>query len=264
VALAVERPEEPAWVVGDPVRIAQIVGNLLQNAAKFTDPAGRATVQIAADADRREARVIVRDTGIGIASEMLPHVFESFTQADRSLDRSRGGLGLGLALVKELVELHGGEVRAESQGLGRGAAFTLLLPLERSLVPSREPSEEASASGPLRILVVEDNSDTAETLRDLLELSGHKVQLALSGPDGLAAAREFRPEVVLCDLGLPGMDGYAVAAALRRDPATASVRLLAVSGYGQDEDRRRAHEAGFDLHLTKPLDFATLQRLLAG
>jgi CheY-like chemotaxis protein len=209
------------------------------------------------------AMLTVRDTGIGIEPEVLPHVFEPFAQADRSLDRTRGGLGLGLALVKGLTELHGGDVRVESGGVGRGTAFTLLLPT----APGSSPSVPASpprvpSTGPIRILVVEDNRDAAETLRDLLELSGCRVAVAYAGPEAVAAAGQFRPEVVLCDLGLPGMDGYQVAAALRQDPALAQTRLIAISGYGQQEDQRRAREAGFDLHLTKPVEFAELQRLL--
>jgi CheY-like chemotaxis protein len=175
-----------------------------------------------------------------------------------------------LALVKGLVELHGGEVRAESDGAGRGAAFTVRLPRERDpAAPPAAPSSRAAA-GPngaapgRRILVVEDNHDVAEALCGLLQLYGHEVEVASCGRDGVAAARRLRPEVVLCDIGLPGMDGYAVARALRRDPSTAAARLIAVSGYGMDEDRRRSEEAGFELHLTKPVRPADLQRLLAG
>jgi PAS domain S-box-containing protein len=261
--LVLELPEAPVWVAGDPTRVGQILDNLIQNAVKFTDPDGQVTVQMAADPTACHATVTVRDTGIGIEPEVLPHVFETFTQADRTLDRSRGGLGLGLALVKRLVEMHGGEVWAESEGLGRGAAFTFWLPLERQPTPSEEAAAPAgTADGARRILVVEDNRDAAETLRELLELFGHTVEVAYSGSAGVEAARTFQPEVVLCDLGLPGMDGYAVAAELRREPATASARLIAVSGYGQDEDRYRSREAGFDVHLTKPVDLVELERLV--
>jgi CheY-like chemotaxis protein len=220
------------------------------------------------------AVVRVRDSGIGIAPELLPHVFETFTQADRSMERSRGGLGLGLALVKGLVALHGGEVRAHSEGTGRGAEFVVLLPLAEA-DPRASGSQESPCGssggvedGPkdlhsARILIIEDNPDAAETLRDLLKLSGYEVAVALSGPAGIETARQFRPTVVLCDLGLPEMDGYAVATALRRDPVTASARLIALSGYAQEEDRRRAMAAGFDAHLGKPLDPAELQRWLA-
>jgi CheY-like chemotaxis protein len=196
--------------------------------------------------------------------EMLSRVFETFTQADRSLHRSRGGLGLGLALVRGLVELHGGQVRAESEGLGRGTTLTVWLPQVPEIgTPAAVPAAAGETPRRRRVLVVEDNVDAAETLRDLLELAGHQVEVAHDGFAGVESARAFQPEVVLCDLGLPGMDGYAVAAELRRDPATAA-RLIAVSGYGQEEDRRRSREAGFDLHLTKPVDPLELERLLAG
>jgi CheY-like chemotaxis protein len=205
----------------------------------------------------------VQDTGIGIAPEMLARVFEPFSQAERSLDRTRGGLGLGLALVKGIVELHGGEVRAASRGLGHGATFTIRLPVIASPEPDETPAPAApSAPARLRVLVVEDNRDAAETLSDLLGLFGCTVEVTHSGAEAVEVADSFRPEVVLCDLGLPGMDGYQVAAALRRQPATSVARLIAISGYGQEDDRRRSREAGFDLHLTKPIDAEELQRLL--
>jgi CheY-like chemotaxis protein len=197
---------------------------------------------------------------------MLGRVFESFTQADRSLDRSEGGLGLGLALVKGLVELHGGEVRAESSGLGQGAEFTVSLPI--GVTPAETVSiptfpEAVEALGPMRVLVVEDNEDAAETFRDLLELFGCEVEVAYSGPAGLEAARRFLPGAVLCDIGLPGLNGYEVAKALRQIPELARALLVAVTGYGQEEDRQRAREAGFDLHLTKPVQPAELEKLFA-
>jgi two-component system, chemotaxis family, CheB/CheR fusion protein len=285
LTLTLELPEEPVWVEGDPTRLAQVMSNLLQNAVKFTDRGGRVTVGVqvfrcsgvqeggssaSGDLNTRtpehlntHVAITVRDTGIGIAPELLPHVFEAFTQAERSLDRSRGGLGLGLAMVKGLVEQHGGEVRAESAGLGHGTAFTLRLPVATAPAVAAEPSAPvAMPSGPRRILIVEDNRPAAETLRDLLKLSRHTVEVAYSGSDAVRAALQFQPEVVLCDLGLPGMDGYQVAAALRQNPATANVRLIALSGYGQEEDRQHSREAGFDLHLVKPVDFAELERLL--
>lgn len=263
LTLTLALPKGPIWVMGDPDRLAQILSNLLNNANKFTDPGGRVAVQMSPDPDGPLMAITVLDTGIGISPEMLPHLFETFMQADRSLDRSQGGLGLGLALVKGLVELHGGTVRADSEGPGHGSEFTFRLPLVCEPVGPREaPAPAISAEEHLRILVVEDNRDAAETLRDILEMFGHEVEVAYSGPAGVEAARQFRPEVVLCDLGLPGMDGYAVATELRRDPSTASAGIIAISGYGQEEDRRRSQEAGFDLHLTKPVDPAELQRLL--
>jgi CheY-like chemotaxis protein len=194
---------------------------------------------------------------------VLPHIFETFAQADDTLDRSRGGLGLGLALVKGLVELHGGDVQAESEGVGRGTTFTLRFPLAwGAAAPQGQIASDGAPPEPLRVLVVDDIRDVADALRELLELSGYTVAVAFSGPEALEVARQFRPEVVLCDLGLPGMDGYAVAAALRQDPVTAGARLIALSGYGQQEDQRRSRETGFDLHLTKPVKFEVLQRLL--
>jgi PAS domain S-box-containing protein len=267
LTLSLEGVTEPVWVEGDPVRLTQVVGNLLHNAQKFTNPGGGVTVRVAIPPGGEQVAVTVADTGIGIGSELLPHVFETFAQGERTLDRSQGGLGLGLALVKGLVELHGGEVRAESAGPGRGAAFTLLLPTvavdtttETAAAPTS--SEQAAPPHPLRILVVEDNRDAAETLRDLLELRGYTVQVAYSGPAALELGPQFQPEVLLCDLGLPEIDGYQVAKALRRDPTTTAARMIAISGYGQEEDRRRSQEAGFDRHLTKPVDFDELTALL--
>jgi PAS domain S-box-containing protein len=261
LTLSVGMPEHPVWLQGDPTRLAQVFGNLLTNAAKFTDPGGAVSVELRTVGDRAVASV--RDTGIGIEPELLPRIFESFTQAERSLHRSRGGLGLGLALVRGLVELHGGSVEVESEGLGRGTEFRVLLPLTAH-APASEP-EGAPLSGPmrsLRILLVEDNEDAAVTLGELLELAGCRVAMAHDGIAALELVDEFQPEVVLCDLGLPGMDGYQVARELRRRQVTANARLIAVSGYSMEEDQRRACEAGFDLHLTKPLDFSELGRLL--
>jgi signal transduction histidine kinase len=264
LTLVAEVPPAPVWVLGDPVRLAQVVANLLGNAVKFTDPGGRVEVAVAVDEAARQARVSVRDTGVGIEPDLLPRLFELYTQGDRSLQRSRGGLGLGLALVKGLVELHGGGVRASSDGPGRGAHVAFWLPLAaRGSAPAETPSGGDQAGRSLRILVVEDNRDAAESLRMLLELARHQVVVAHTGPSGLEAARQFRPDVVLCDLGLPGMDGLAVARALRADPATAGARLVALTGYGSDADHGRAREAGFDLHLVKPVDPKELHRALA-
>lgn len=273
LSLRVDLPKEPLRMRGDRLRLSQALSNLLANAVKFNAPGGHVTVRLVPGAGGKRAELSVRDDGEGISPEVLPYVFEIFTQADQSLDRSQGGLGVGLAVVKGLVELHGGEVRAKSEGLGRGAELSLFLPLETATAaqaPAEVRAEEAeeeheealAAASARRILVVEDNPDAAATMRDFLELSGHEVELAASGVDGVQAARKFHPEVVLCDLGLPGMDGYEVAAELRRDPETASAKLIAVTGYGREEDRRRSKEAGFDLHLTKPVDPAQLKALL--
>jgi PAS domain S-box-containing protein len=263
VSLAVTAPAEAVWVSGDPVRLAQILDNLLTNALKFTARDGAVSVAVAAGLAGR-AVVTVRDTGAGIEAEMLARLFEPFSQADRTLDRSPGGLGLGLAIVKGLAELHGGSVRAESGGLGRGSVFTVTLPAFTE-VPALtgRPAPARPAARRLRVLVVEDNRDAADSLRLLLEAYGYEVSVAYTGPDGVRAAVEHRPEVVVCDIGLPGMDGYRVAEALRGNPATAASRLIALTGYGRDEDRRRARDAGFDEHLTKPADPAALEALIA-
>jgi signal transduction histidine kinase/ActR/RegA family two-component response regulator len=266
LALRLDLPEEPLWVRGDRLRLSQALSNLMDNAAKFTARGGRIAVRVKAAAAGKRAEVSVRDTGAGIPPEELPYVFEVFTQGDHSLDRSQGGLGVGLAVAKGLIDLHGGEMTARSEGVGKGSEFCFLLPLvapeaaAEELQPRLEEAEAHPAAR--RILVVEDNADAAATLRDFLELSGHEVETAASGTDGVQAARAFHPEVVLCDLGLPGMTGYEVATALRKDPSTSSARLIAVTGYGRDEDRRRSKEAGFDLHLTKPVDPAQLKALL--
>ena len=263
LALAVAVPEIPVWVNGDVTRLAQVFGNLLDNAAKFTDRGGEVRVAVEVDREGGRAAVHVLDTGQGIDPDMLARLFEPFSQADRSLHRVGGGLGLGLTLVRGLTELHGGEVTARSAGAGRGTEFIVRLPLEpEPAALGGAPAARRPTGGGLRILVVEDKPDAAEMLRILLVLLGHEVAVAHTGPEGVEAARRGPPDVVLCDIGLPGLDGYGVARALRQDPATAGVRLIAVTGYGSDEDRRRSREAGFDLHLTKPVDPADLQPLL--
>ena len=258
-SLTIEGTLEPLPVWGDRSRLVQALSNLLENAFKFTEPGGAIRIR-AGRAPQGRAEVSVADSGSGIAPDVLPHVFEVFTQGEQSLDRSMGGLGVGLAVVKGLIDLHGGEVTARSEGPGKGSELTVSLPLT-SRVPTVAEAPAMAAEG-RRILVVEDNPDLAATLRDFLELSGHEVELASSGRDGVLAARQFHPEVVLCDIGLPGMDGFEVAAELRRDPTTADAQLIAVTGYGREEDRRRSKAAGFDLHLTKPVDPAQLRQVL--
>jgi PAS domain S-box-containing protein len=263
LTLTVQSPPLPLWVNADPTRLTQVLGSLLENAAKFTPAGGRVEVRAAAEPVGREAAVMVRDTGAGVGPDLLPQVWEPFTQADRSLDRAKGGLGLGLALVKGLVEAHGGRVEAHSAGPGRGAEFIFRLPLEpepRALQPAAPPAR-AAAPG-LRVLVAEDNRDAAELLRVFLGMLGHQVEVAYSGPAAVAAAHRLRPQVVLCDIGLPGLDGYGVARELRRHPDTAAARLIAVTGYGAEEDRRRSKEAGFAEHLVKPVRPEELQRVL--
>jgi CheY-like chemotaxis protein len=215
----------------------------------------------------RRARVTVADTGIGIEPRMLGQLFNAFTQADSSLERGQGGLGLGLALVKGLAELHGGDVTARSEGVGRGAEFSLTLPLAGQAADPSDPppAGEARPTLPrLRVLVIEDNVDAADSVRMLLELFGHEVTLAHSGTEGVEAARRLRPDLILCDIGLPGMSGFEVARTLRQDERLARVKLVAVSGYGQEEDHQQALEAGFDRALVKPVSPDALRRLLAG
>lgn len=246
---------EPAVLVdGDRVRIEQIVVNLLTNAIKYTNPGGR--VSVSCKASGGDAWLQVTDTGVGIPAELLPRVFEPFMQARRTLDRSQGGLGIGLTLVKRLAELHGGRVEAVSAGLGEGTAISVWLPLAGASVESSvppTPQVPRSAAGALRVLLVDDNVDAAEGLRRILQLHGHTVSMAHDGPAALEVARAGALDLVLLDIGLPGMDGYEVVRRLRADPQHRGSYIAAVSGYGQDQDRRRSREAGFDAHLTKPV-----------
>lgn len=261
--IATVLPDEPVHVNGDPTRLAQVIGNLLQNAGKFTPRSGKITVAV--NAMNGNALLEVKDSGIGIEREMLGRLFEPFAQADRSLDRSLGGLGLGLALVKGIAELHGGSVRADSDGAGQGARFAVTLPLDGtgSDITVSTQCLAGRAARSKKLLIIEDNRDSADSLAEVLRLSEYDVVVAYTGPDGLVKAREFRPEIVLCDIGLPGMDGYEVARAIRQDRTLRSTYLVALSGYAQPEDQRRAQVAGFDSHLAKPPDIDALQRLLA-
>jgi two-component system CheB/CheR fusion protein len=248
VALEVALPDEPVWIEGDATRLAQAIGNLLQNSAKFTSSGD--SVRLSLEGADGSAVLRVRDTGVGIDPAMIPRLFQPFSQADTTLNRRLGGLGLGLALVKGLVETHGGTIDVSSGGKGKGAEFVVRLPL--AAAPARLEVAPPAAPRPRRILVIEDNLDAAESLRLALELQGHEVFLAHDGPHGIERARELRPQVVLCDIGLPDMDGYAVAKALRGEPGLRDTFLVALTGYALPEDQRRAAEAGFDAHLTKP------------
>ncbi len=263
--LTVALPPRPLPLEADLPRLAQVFANLLDNAARFTPEGGRLALTAAAEGN--EAVVRVRDDGIGIRPEMLPRVFELFAQADQSLDRSSGGLGVGLTLVRSLVEMHGGTVEAHSDGPGTGSEFVVRLPLAECGVPSADSADNPPSAirhpQSMRVLVVDDSRDAAESLALLLRAAGHEVSTAYAGPAALEAARAFRPEAVLLDIGLPGMDGYEVARRLRRESGLDRALLVAVTGYGQDEDRRRAHEAGFDHHLVKPADLETLQGILS-
>jgi two-component system CheB/CheR fusion protein len=253
-------PDQGICVNGDGTRLAQVASNLLRNAVKFTDRGGQVRVSLAREGGSAVLRV--GDTGMGVTPDMLPRLFEPFTQADRTLARSHGGLGLGLSVVKGLVALHGGEVSAHSEGLGRGTEFVVRLPVAPAASPRASASASQPAPRPRRVLVIEDNTDAATSLCEVLEIDGHQAVVAFSGPEGLAQAHAFRPEVVLCDIGLPGMDGYAIARAMRADPVLKTVYLVALTGYALPEDIRRAHQAGFDRHLAKPPSLEELQQLL--
>ncbi len=272
--LDVVLPPQPIRVNGDCARLAQVLTNLLNNAAKYTDPGGNIwlTVEAAGGACEREAVIRVRDTGVGIPPDLLATVFDLFTQGEHSLDRSEGGLGIGLTLVRWLVTLHGGSVAVSSGGPGQGSEFTVRLPalLAGSEQQTRDTAGNLSSPGgsdpapaALRVLLVDDNVDGAESLARLLRLDGHDVRLAHDGPSALAVAAELRPDVVVLDLGLPRMDGFEVARCLRDRPDTRGAMLVAVTGYGRDEDRIRSREAGLDHHLVKPVDLLVLRRLLA-
>jgi signal transduction histidine kinase len=262
---SLELLDEPLCVRGDGARLAQVLSNLLNNAAKYTPEGGAIRLTTSRDGDQVVFRVL--DSGVGIPAEMLGKVFELFEQVDRTIDRSQGGLGIGLTLVHRLVELHGGKVEAASDGPGRGAAFTVRLPLIAEEVPSPNSPAEDSPGGTapphsLRVLVVDDNVDAADTLANLLRLHGHDVRLAYDGRSAVEAAITFRPTAVVLDLGLPGLNGFEVARHLRDHATTKSAMLIAVSGYGQEEDRRRTKDAGFDRHFVKPLDFEVLAAAL--
>jgi CheY-like chemotaxis protein len=263
--LEVRLPPEPLWLDADPVRLAQVLANLLSNAATYTPAQGHIVVSATID-DNHMVAVSVRDNGAGIAPQMLPTVFSMFVQAlDGSVDAS-GGLGIGLAIVKGLVELHGGSVEAASAGPGQGSVFTVRLPLQ---VQRRQPVPPIDGDGTFdgqlcsvgrRVLVADDNADAAEMLRAYLSLRGHEVQVAADGEQALALAVSFAADVALLDIGMPKLNGYAVAERLRRDTAAPALRLAALTGWGQASDRESAARAGFDAHFTKPVDLDALVR----
>ncbi len=261
--LTVSLSSQPIWVYADTSRLEQVVVNLLTNAAKYTHDRG--TISIAVQREGDKAVLRVQDSGVGIAPDLLPHIFDLFTQAERSLDRSQGGLGIGLSLVQRLVEMHEGKVEVEST-LGKGSEFVVHLPIMSA--PSATPTSAknimpASGGTALRVLVVDDNVDSAQTLGMLLEATGHDVQLAYDGPTALQAALEFRPNVVLLDIGLPGIDGYEVTKRIREQPMLKNIVLVAMTGYGSVEDLRRSDDAGFNHHLVKPADFMKVKVILA-
>ncbi len=261
--LTVSLPTEPTWLHADALRLEEVIVNLLNNAVKYTPEGGHIWLSLQQEGDRIVLRI--RDTGVGIVPDSLPHMFELFTQAPRSLDRSQGGLGVGLAVVRKLVEMHGGTVEAQSAGPGKGSEFIVRLPVlspptGRSQIPSKK-GDEQSGSG-WRVLVVDDNVDSADSIAMLLQVSGHEVRVVYSGQDALDMAGKYQPDIVLLDIGLPVMDGYEVARRLRKHPELKALKLIAVTGYGQESDRLQSQEAGFDYHLVKPVDAQKLQEVM--
>jgi len=269
-SLELALPNTPLNLNGDATRLAQVVNNLLSNAIKYTPEGGAIAVTVSHDdgRDGEFAVLEVADNGIGIDADLLPHVFELFEQGKRALDRTQGGLGVGLTLVQRLVQLHGGDIVASSPGAGQGSMFRVTLPclgeVDASLVADEGAGRLPPAAVGRRILVVDDNVDVVETTTMLLSLSGHQVHSAKDGLQALHAATEFRPEVVLLDIGLPLMDGYEVARRLRQMPQMAGALLIALTGYGQQGDRERGKDAGFDGHMLKPVDPHALARMIAG
>ena len=258
--LALSIPAEPLIVRGDPLRLSQVFANLLNNAAKYMDGGGQIWLNVRRD--QASVSVLVRDTGVGIPAEHLPTIFDLFTQVQRSTRMAQGGLGIGLSLVRSLTELHGGSVTAHSAGAGCGSEFIVRLPLTEAPIPARATRPPAHVLPSRRILVVDDNRDAAASMGRLLHLLGAEVQVACSGPEALELLARFRPAVILLDLGMPGMDGYEVARRIRAQQELKDILLIALTGWGQESDRRRTREAGFDHHLTKPANLDTLQALL--
>jgi PAS domain S-box-containing protein len=260
--LRIQAPEEPIWMDADLPRLAQVFTNLLNNAARYTPPGG--TIELCVRLQQNCASVLVRDNGIGIDPKRLNDIFELFIQLDEGSELAREGLGLGLTLVRKIVELHGGTVAARSEGPGAGAEFEVLLPLAKGPEPATSDSRGFHAAEPKvrRVLVVDDNVDSAHTMEIYLNMEGHEVRMAHDGPSALELAREWQPEVLLLDIGLPGMTGYELAEALRQEPWAKASLFVAMTGWGQEEDKRRSLEAGFDRHMTKPLQLDDLLRLI--
>ena len=256
--LLVSTSFEPLYVHGDHARLVQSVANVLTNAAKYTDPGGEIRLELRRQAD--QAVIVVSDSGVGIAPELLPRIFDLFVQGDRSLDRSQGGLGIGLSVVKRLVEMHQGRVTAFSEGLGRGSVFEIHLPLIAAPAKSQAHSPARTIEAK-RILIVDDNVDAANSLAEMLQIDGHSTEVVYTGKDALSCAFARPVDVILLDIGLPDMNGYEVASRMR--PKIGPVQLIALTGYGQAEDVRRATDAGFDAHLIKPVDFDELERIIA-
>jgi signal transduction histidine kinase/CheY-like chemotaxis protein len=262
--LRVKLPPDPVWVLADATRLEQIVANLLDNAAKYTERRGHIEIAVTRVAGCAELRV--RDSGLGITPELIPHVFDLFTQGHAGIDRSRGGLGIGLTVVRKLVEMHGGNVSVVSAGLGHGSEFRVTLPLvvEDQAVPSAGSTLPPIRGKRRRVLIIDDNEDARHALQTLLQLWGHAVEIASDGSEGLELALSSRPDVALVDIGLPGLDGYTVAERVRAEETAGRMLLVAVTGYGTARDRARAFAAGFDAHMVKPVDPAALSRILQG
>jgi PAS domain S-box-containing protein len=260
--LVEDLPAEPLWLEGDPVRLAQVLANLLNNAAKYTEDAGR--IELRAWREDAQAVVSVRDNGLGIGPEMLPRLFDMFSRGDRDTARSQGGLGIGLALARRLVEMHEGSLEARSEGLGLGSEFVLRLPLARAeSKPAAASTAPADDLRGMRVLVVDDNHDAGDSIAVVLQQLGADVRVLRDGASGLTAFDEFAPTAALLDIGMPGMNGYEVARSIRARPGGDATRLIALTGWGQADDRRRAREAGFDHHLVKPAELPALLALLA-
>ena len=260
--LIVTLPPQPMYLNADPTRLAQVVGNLLNNACKFTDKGGR--ISLTVEREGQQAVIRVRDNGIGIAAEQLPLIFNMFMQIDTSLERSVSGLGIGLMLVKNLVEMHDGTVEVYSAGVGHGSEFVVRLPIMLE-APSPLPPEPivSETTTARRILIVDDNRDAAASLAMLLKITGHETHIANDGLEAVEAVATFRPEIVLLDIGLPKLNGYEACRRIREQPWGKNIVIVALTGWGQEEDREKSKNAGFDGHMVKPLDFAALTKLLA-
>ena len=261
--LTVEWPPQPIFLKADSTRLAQVVGNLLNNACKFTDKGGRIWLTVEREGD--QAVIRVRDNGIGIAADQLPHVFDMFMQVDGSSERSASGLGIGLTLVKHLVEMHDGKVEVHSAGIGQGSEFVVRLPIlaETPKSPPKPTLSEPTPTTPHRILVVDDNRDSADSLAALLRVMGNETHTAYDGLEAVEATAALRPDVVLLDIGLPKLNGYDAARRIRELPGGNNIVLVAVTGWGQDEDLKKSREAAFNGHFVKPVDHAALMKLLA-
>jgi CheY-like chemotaxis protein/two-component sensor histidine kinase len=263
--LDVRLPAEPIYLDGDPVRLAQVLANLLNNAAKYMERGGH--IWLAAERRDNTVRLSIRDTGVGIPADALASVFDMFTQVDRSLEKAHGGLGIGLTLVKQLVEMHGGSVEARSDGPGSGAEFIVHLPLavsSASMHSSTADDTRRADAVKCRVLVADDNRDAAESMGTMLRLLGHEVRTVRDGLQAVEEAAAFRPDIILLDIGMPRLNGYEAARRIRRERWGKDMLLVALTGWGQEEDKRRAAEAGFDRHMTKPVDPRHVEQLLAG